>query len=412
MVCMSEQVAGTPAAAGDHRIDRDVAAARAAYDSGATRPLSWRLDRLRAMNRMLVERRGEFASALAADLGKHPSEALLTELGFLIGEIAHTVRHLPCWLEPRRATVPLSLRPGTASVVLEPLGVVLVIAPWNYPIHLVLAPVIGALAAGNTVVAKPSELAPNSSAALARWVPEYLPGAVWIVEGGEPEAAALLEQRFDHIFYTGNARVGRIVMAAAARHLTPVTLELGGKSPVYLDGTVDMRAAAARIAWGKFMNAGQSCVAPDYVLGTGEALEKLAAELPAAIRSLYGDEPQHSLAYGRMVSDTAFGRVAGMLATDLAAARPIRRAPWSSAGAPTHPPAHRPDRGACRGWIRADAGGDLRTRAASGDRPVRGGRHRLHQCRREAAVLTSLARTPAFGGRSPNKRPRAPSALA
>ncbi len=267
---------------------------------------------------MLVEHRDDFTAALAADLGKHPAESWLTELGFLTSEISHTVKHLEDWIKPRKVSVPLALQPAQASTVLEPLGVVLVIAPWNYPIQLLLAPIIGALAAGNTVVGKPSEMTPASSAALARWVPEYLAGAVSIVEGGVPETSELLEQRFDHIFYTGNGRVGRIVMAAAAKNLTPVTLELGGKSPVYIDETVDMTAAARRIAWGKFMNAGQTCVAPDYVLGTDAALAKLAKELPLAIEDLYGAEPERSLAYGRMVNDAAFARIDGLLSHDLA----------------------------------------------------------------------------------------------
>ncbi|MGP9501704.1 aldehyde dehydrogenase family protein [Specibacter sp. AOP5-B1-6] len=298
-------------------VQETVAAARTVFTSGTTKPLAWRLGQLKAMNQMLLDHGDDFTAALAADLGKHPAEAWLTELGFLTADIAHTVKHLEGWLRPRRATVPLALQPARATTVLDPLGVVLVIAPWNYPIQLLLAPIIGALAAGNTVVGKPSEMAPACSAALARWVPEYLDGAVSIVEGGVPETTELLEERLDHIFYTGNGRVGRIVMAAAAKNLTPVTLELGGKSPVYIDETVDMVAAARRIAWGKFMNAGQTCVAPDYVLGTDAALARLAKELPEAINDLYGPDPSHSLAYGRMINDGAFARIAGLLASDL-----------------------------------------------------------------------------------------------
>ena len=299
-------------------IESTVAAARHLYRTGATKPLAWRLAQLKAMNQMLLDHRDDFAAALAADLGKHPSEAWMTEIGFLTSDIAHTLKHLEGWLKPRKTTVPLALQPARATTVLEPLGVVLVIAPWNYPIQLLLAPIIGALAAGNTVIGKPSEMTPASSAALARWVPQYLGGAVTIVEGAVPETTELLEQRFDHIFYTGNGRVGRIVMAAAAKNLTPVTLELGGKSPVYVDETVNMAAAARRIAWGKFMNAGQTCVAPDYVLGTDAALAKLAKELPLAIEDLYGAEPAHSLDYGRIVNAGAFDRLAGLLAADLA----------------------------------------------------------------------------------------------
>ena len=299
-------------------VQESVAAARSVFKSGTTKPLAWRVQQLQAMNSMLVEHRDDFTAALAADLGKHPSEAWLSELGFLTSEITHTIKHLEGWLKPRKASVPLALQPARATTVLEPLGVVLVIAPWNYPIQLLLAPIIGALAAGNTVVAKPSEMAPASSAALARWIPKYLAGAVTIVEGGVPETTELLAERFDHIFYTGNGRVGRIVMAAAAKHLTPVTLELGGKSPVYIDESVDMIAAARRIVWGKFMNSGQTCVAPDYVMGTDAALAKLAKELPLAIEDLYGAEPAHSLAYGRIVNDNAFARLTGLLAHDLA----------------------------------------------------------------------------------------------
>ncbi|MFQ4149086.1 aldehyde dehydrogenase family protein [Arthrobacter sp. LAPM80] len=298
-------------------VQKTVEAARTAFNSGMTRPRTWRVAQLKAMNDMLVDHKDDFIAALAADLGKHPSEAWLTEIGFLTAEIAHTIKHLEAWLRPQKAAVPLAMQPAQATTVLDPLGVVLVIAPWNYPIQLLLAPMIGALAAGNTIVGKPSEMAPASSAALARWVPEYLSGAVSIVEGGVAETTELLEQRFDHIFFTGNGRVGRIVLAAAARNLTPVTLELGGKSPVYIDETVDMIAAARRIAWGKFMNAGQTCVAPDYILGTDAALAKLAAELPKAIEDFYGTEPAHSLAYGRIINDNAFARIAGMMAEDL-----------------------------------------------------------------------------------------------
>lgn len=299
-------------------VQEAVTAARELFNTGVTKPLAWRLEQLKAMNTMLLDHRDDFSAALAADLGKHPAEAWLTELGFLTGEIAHTVKHLETWLKPQKASAPLALLPAQARTVLDPLGVVLVIAPWNYPIQLLLAPMIGALAAGNTVVGKPSEMAPATSAVLARWIPEYLDGAVHIVEGGVPETTALLEERFDHIFYTGNGRVGRIVMAAAAKNLTPVTLELGGKSPVYIDDTVDMITAARRIAWGKFMNAGQTCVAPDYVLGTDAALAKLAKELPLALEELYGAEPAHSLAYGRIINDAAFTRLTGLLDQDLA----------------------------------------------------------------------------------------------
>lgn len=287
---------------------------RSAFDAGVTKPLAWRLAQLRALRRMLTERSAEFEDALLADLGKNPTESQIAELGFVVGEIDHALKHLRRWLRPKRVPVPGALMPARASTLLEPVGVVLVIAPWNYPVQLLLAPVVGALGAGNAVVLKPSELAPATSAAMARLIPEYLDRrAVAVVEGGVEETTDLLAQRFDHIFYTGNGRVGRIVAAAAVEHLTPVTLELGGKSPVYIDGTVDIAAAARRIAWGKFMNAGQTCVAPDYVLAERGVVPRLTSALRDAVRELYGDDPAQSPDYGRIVDDRQFTRLTGML---------------------------------------------------------------------------------------------------
>jgi aldehyde dehydrogenase (NAD+) len=287
---------------------------RSAFDAGVTKPLAWRLAQLRALRRMLTERSAEFEDALLSDLGKNPTESQIAELGFVVGEIDHALRHLRRWLRPKRVTVPGALMPARASTLLEPVGVVLVIAPWNYPVQLLLAPLVGALGAGNAVVLKPSELAPATSAAMARLLPQYLDSrAVAVVEGGVEETTDLLAQRFDHIFYTGNGRVGRIVAAAAVEHLTPVTLELGGKSPVYVDGTVDIAAAARRIAWGKFMNAGQTCVAPDYVLAERAVVPRLTAALRDAVRELYGDDPAQSPDYGRIVDDRQFARLTGML---------------------------------------------------------------------------------------------------
>jgi aldehyde dehydrogenase (NAD+) len=265
---------------------------------------------------MLVERGGEFEAALQSDLAKNPTEAQLAEIGFVVGEIDHTLKNLRSWLRPRSVRVPGAVLPARASIVREPLGVVLVIAPWNYPVQLLLAPVVGAIAAGNAVVMKPSELAPATSETIARLVPLYLDQrAIAVVEGGVEETTGLLTQRFDHIFFTGNSRVGRIVAAAAVAHLTPVTLELGGKSPVYVDDTVDIDAAARRIAWGKFMNAGQTCVAPDYLLATAEVARRLEPALIAATRELYGDDPATNADYGRIVNEQHLDRLTGLLSS-------------------------------------------------------------------------------------------------
>ncbi|MFF9642905.1 aldehyde dehydrogenase family protein [Kitasatospora aureofaciens] len=288
---------------------------RATFRSGRTKPLAWRLDQLRALRTLLTEQSEAFLAALNADLGKGAAEAYRTEVAFTLNELDHTVRHLEEWLRPKPAAVPDAFLPAQARVVRDPLGVVLIIAPWNYPLQLALAPLVGALAAGNTAVVKPSELAPATSAAIARLLPRYLdPQAVAVVEGAVPETTALLEQRFDHIFYTGNGAVGRIVMAAAAKHLTPVTLELGGKSPVVVEPGVDLAVTAQRIARGKFLNAGQTCVAPDYVLAVGDTAPALAAELAAAVRAAYGDDPAGDPEYGRIVNERHFDRLTALLA--------------------------------------------------------------------------------------------------
>lgn len=282
---------------------------RSVFNSGVSHNLDWRLAKLEALRSMLTERKTQFTAALSQDLRKHPDEAWMTEIGFVCTEITHTVKNLRRWLEPERASVPVSLQPASAQIVNDPLGVVLVIAPWNYPVQLALVPLLGAIAAGNTVLLKPSELAPATSAVLAEWLPQYLGDAVAVLEGGVPETTELLKERFDHIFYTGNGQVAKVVMTAAAQHLTPVTLELGGKSPVYLDDSVDLRAAAQRIAWGKYLNAGQTCVAPDYVLGNKDVLDRLAEILPKTIESLFRGDPRNSQDYGRIINDRHFKRL-------------------------------------------------------------------------------------------------------
>ncbi len=278
-----------------------VQALRVHVASGATRSLSWRLDQLDRLAGLLTDNARELEAALACDLGSSPTEGYLTEIGVLLEEIRYTRRHLRTWLAPRRVHVPWQYRPARASIVLEPLGVVLVIAPWNYPVLLLLSPLVGALAAGNTAVLKPSELAPATAAALERLVPLYLPG-VAVVTGGAERTTELLRERFDHIVYTGGSRVGRIVMEAAARHLTPVTLELGGKSPAWVDSTTDLAAAARRIAWGKLVNAGQTCVAPDHVLAPPDVARDLEPLLAREITRMYGPDPSRSPDFGRIVS--------------------------------------------------------------------------------------------------------------
>jgi len=291
-----------------------VANLRHTYGSGITRPLAWRRRQLQRMIAMLEENETEFLDALRTDLGKPTVEGFITDIAFVTGEVKAMIKNLRKWNKPVRVPTPVVAMPASSRLLPEPLGVVLVIAPWNYPVQLLLVPAAGAIAAGNTVVMKPSEVSSATSAVLARLVPKYLdPAAVALVEGGVPETTALLEQRFDHVFYTGNGTVGRIVMAAAAKHLTPVTLELGGKSPVIVDASANVEVAAKRVAWGKWLNAGQTCVAPDYVLVDRAVKDRFIDSLAAAVGEFYGDDPRTSDSYGRIVSTRHFDRLRSLM---------------------------------------------------------------------------------------------------
>lgn len=290
-----------------------VANARSAFESGVTRSLANRLRNLEALRRMLQEHRGAFEAALQADLGKSPREAGLTEIDAVLGEIAHTRRHLKRWTAPRRIATPATHWPSFARIVPEPLGVVLVISPWNYPVNLTLNPLVGVLAAGNSAVIKPSPDSPHSSEVMARLSPEYFPdGAVQVLTGPISVAVQLLEQQFDHIIFTGSGPVGKLVMEAASKHLTPVTLELGGKSPVWFDDDERIDAVARRLAWAKYTNAGQTCVSPDYVLTTPERVPALVEALHRAVVGLWGDDPAQG-EYGRIINERNFDRLVGYL---------------------------------------------------------------------------------------------------
>ncbi len=297
-------------------IAKTVAGLRRAYDSGRTRPIEWRLAQLDGIKRLLHEHEREIVEALRADVGKPELEAYAAEVAFTSSELDFVKKRLRRWMKPERVSTPIFTQPGVSRIHREPLGVVLIIGPWNYPFQLVMGPLIGAIAAGNCAVVKPSEVAPASSALVARYLPEYVDReCVQVIEGGVTETTALLAERFDHIFYTGNGTVGRIVMAAAARHLTPVTLELGGKSPCIVDRDVDLEVAARRIAWGKFYNAGQTCVAPDYLLVHESIHDALLARLRATVREFYGSDPKASADYGRIVNARHHQRLMKLMAS-------------------------------------------------------------------------------------------------
>ena len=287
---------------------------RHSYISGLTRPLSWRQQQLQQLTALLNDHEQALLQALEQDLGKSAAEGWLTEIGFLHSDIKHTLKHLRKWMRPRKVSQPLMAWPGKSFLQPEPLGVVLIIGAWNYPLQLLLSPMVAALAAGNCVVLKPSELAPNTAALLARLIPDYLPSeAVQIVTGGAETAQQLLAERFDHIMYTGGGRVGRIVMKAAAEHLTPVTLELGGKSPAVVLADADLKTTARRIAWGKWLNAGQTCIAPDYVLVQDSAKDALVDELRAALESFFGTDASEAEDYGRIVNEQHWQRLVDYL---------------------------------------------------------------------------------------------------
>jgi aldehyde dehydrogenase (NAD+) len=290
-----------------------VQAARDTYDRGTTKPAEWRVATLRRMKQLLVEREERLLGALAADFGKPRAEAWLTEIGFAISDIDHTLAHLPQWMKPEKVATPVAFKPGTSYVVPEPVGVTCVIAPWNYPVQLLIVPMVAAIAAGNAVVGKPSELAPATAAELVDLIGAINDPAVAAVQGGVAETTELLAQRFDHILYTGNSRVARIVMRAAAENLTPVTLELGGKSPAIVSRNANVDVAAKRIAWGKFVNAGQTCIAPDYVLVERPVHDQLVQAMERHVTSFYGDDPKASADYTRIVNAPHFHRLEKLL---------------------------------------------------------------------------------------------------
>jgi len=287
---------------------------RATFEAGRTRPLKWRRAQLDAMQRMLEENEDAIEKALHADLAKPAQEVLLGETSLVFSEIRHARSRMERWARPRKVPTPPVAQPGRSFIQPEPLGVALIIGAWNYPIQLVLAPLIPAIAAGNCAVLKPSEITPNASRVLAELVPQYLDREAFaVVEGAVPEATALLEQKWDHVFYTGGAAVGRIVMKAAAEHLTPVTLELGGKSPAIIDDNADLKSAARRLAWGKALNAGQTCIAPDYVLVSPGQKAPLIEALREQFQGMLGHDPLASDDYAAVVNEKHFERLSALL---------------------------------------------------------------------------------------------------
>lgn len=282
------------------------------FATGATRDLGFRLAQLQKLRAGIVRYQDEIVAAAKADLGRPAFEGYF-EVG-AISELDYVLKHLRSWARPRKVSLPLNQKPGSAWVQPEPLGVALIIGPWNYPFQLMISPLVGAIAAGNCAILKPSELAPATSRVLAKLVAEtFDPAHVALVEGGVETAQALLAERFDHVFFTGGERVGKVVMQAAAQHLTPVTLELGGKSPCIVTPDADLAVTARRIVWGKGLNAGQTCIAPDYVLVQESLKSALVEALKQRIQACYGDNPAQSPDLSRIVNEGQFDRLVGLL---------------------------------------------------------------------------------------------------
>jgi aldehyde dehydrogenase (NAD+) len=291
-----------------------MAAQRRFFHEGTTRAVRLRQDRLRALGARIQDWTDRILAALEADLGKPRFEAYLSEIHFSLQEIAYTARRLKRWARPKRVASNLYNFPARCEIRPEPYGLALILGPWNYPFQLVLGPLISAIAAGNCAIIKPSEHAPATAELLRELVAAcFDPGHVSVIQGGAGVAQELLQQRFDHVFYTGNARVGRSVMEACARHLTPLTLELGGKCPCIVDHRVALEQTVERIARGKFFNAGQTCVAPDYVCVHESIADRFVELLHETIRRFYGEEPAQSPDYGRIINAGHFDRLLGLL---------------------------------------------------------------------------------------------------
>lgn len=287
---------------------------RAYFQKGETRQLDFRKAQLKRLKLAIEARETLILEALQKDLGKSSFEGYASESGIVLEEIKHALKWLPRWMSERSVPVPLAQFPAYASITPEPFGNVLIIAPYNYPFHLAIAPLVAAIAAGNTAIIKPSELVPHTSAIIRDLIGQtFAEEYIAVVEGGRATNTSLLKQRFDMIFFTGGTAVGKIVMQAAAKHLTPVVLELGGKSPCIVDDSVNLKTAARRIAWGRFWNAGQTCVAPDYLLVQRSVKDRLLPEIKASIEQFYGTDPRASKDYGRIVNQRHFERLSKYL---------------------------------------------------------------------------------------------------
>ena len=282
--------------------------------SGATKQASFRIQMLTRLKESVKRYEKEINGALCADLRKSEFEAYSSEIGIIYAEINHAIKHLHRWMKRKCILPEKYLWPSVGYIIKEPYGVALIISPWNYPFQLLFSPLIGAIAAGNTAILKPSELAPHTAEVMAKIIESsFEENYIKVIPGAVAETTALLELSFDYLFFTGSVPVGKIVMAAAAKNLTPLTLELGGKSPAIIDKDINLKIAARKIVWGKFFNSGQTCIAPDYVLVHEDIKDALISEIKQTLQNFYGADPQQSIHYSRIVNTRHFDRLVKLL---------------------------------------------------------------------------------------------------
>jgi aldehyde dehydrogenase (NAD+) len=287
---------------------------KAFFRSGKTKNLNFRIEQIKKLNKLVQQHEEEIYDALNRDLNKPHYESMMVETGPFYTEIKHTLKHIREWATPEIVPTSLFNTPGASKIIREPYGNVLIIAPWNYPFQLTFSPLIGAMAAGNCAVLKPSEHAPHTSAIMKKIINQHFDeGYIHVVEGGVKETQELLNERWDYIFFTGGPEVGRIIYQAAAKHLTPVTLELGGKSPCIVHKDANINLAAKRIAWGKWINSGQTCLAPDYLFVHAEVKDKLVDALKNAVNSSYGNDIINSSDYCKIINEKHYNRLKGYL---------------------------------------------------------------------------------------------------
>ena len=288
--------------------------------SGATKSLKFRKEQLRKLKAAFSKHERSLYDALKSDLNKHEQESMISEIDVTISEIEHILGNLEDWMDAERVSTPLIMQPGSSKIIPEPYGVTLIIAPWNYPVKNLFGPLLGAICAGNTAIVKPSEISPACSKAITEMLSDTFPPEYIVsIEGGVSETTELLKERFDYVLFTGGTEIGRIVYQAAAKHLTPVTLELGGKSPCIVDTNINMNVAAKRLVWGKFLNAGQTCIAPDYVYVDNKIKDKFLGRVKHYINEFYGAPENKSDSLGRIISDRHFERISKMLTGDIIA---------------------------------------------------------------------------------------------